>query len=86
MDNRTLSKYVHGVAGSFFGEQSERHFDEEVEHFRLNVVDTPGFGDTDKGWFDFFWIPYFILLCKLTEQLTQNYIFFTNFETTIRKT
>ena len=54
MDNRTLSKYVHGVAGSFFGEQSERHFDEEVEHFRLNVVDTPGFGDTDKGWFDFF--------------------------------
>ena len=40
-------------AGSFFWDTTlgERHFDGEVDHFRLNVVDTPGFGDTDKGWF-----------------------------------
>ena len=46
-------KYVKAVTGSFFWNttEGERHFDDEVEHFRLNVVDTPGFGDTDKDWF-----------------------------------
>ena len=44
---------MNAIAGSFFWNVNEgkRHFDEEIEHFRLNVVDTPGFGDTDKDWF-----------------------------------
>lgn len=51
-----MIKYVHAIAGSFFlnATQGKRYFDDEVEHFRLNVVDTPGFGDTDKDWFLFF--------------------------------
>ena len=48
---QNLLKFVHAISGPFFGEQSERHFDGEVDHFRLNVVDTPGFGDTDEGLF-----------------------------------
>ena len=39
---------MNAKAGSFFGEQDERFFDKDIEHFRLNVVDTPGFGDTDE--------------------------------------
>ena len=53
---KAVIKYVHAIAGSFFlnATQGNRYFDDEVEHFRLNVVDTPGFGDTDKDWFLFF--------------------------------
>ena len=46
-------KYVKAITGSFFWKttEGERRFDGEIEHFRLNVVDTPGFGDPDKDWF-----------------------------------
>ena len=56
-----LLKYVHAIAGSFFWNRTEgkRNFDDdEIEHFQLNVVDTPGFGDTDKDWFDSLFIDY----------------------------
>ena len=54
MYSETLLQYVHAIAGSFFWNSTEgvRHFDNNIEHFQLNVVDTPGFGDADEGWFE----------------------------------
>lgn len=48
---QSVTQYVHAIAGSFFlnKEEGTRYFDNQVEHFRLNVVDTPGFGDSDQA-------------------------------------
>ena len=43
MDAVTI--YVNGKTGSFFGNENDRNLG--IEHFEFNVVDTPGWGDTD---------------------------------------
>ena len=43
----SVTKMVNGWSGSFFGTKEDRDFPDEIDHFKLNVVDSPGWGDTD---------------------------------------
>ena len=38
---------VHGKTADFFGEAHKRDFGNGIDHFSLNIVDTPGWGDSD---------------------------------------
>ena len=42
-----VTKYVNGKTGWFFGKSNQRNLG--IDHFELNVVDTPGWGDPDPA-------------------------------------
>ena len=46
---QSVTKIVNGFSGPFFGKKEDRDFPDDIDHFELNVIDSPGWGDSDPA-------------------------------------